>query len=516
MAVFRVEKTRNYTVMSNQHLWDKRLSLKAKGLLSLMLSLPEDWDYTTKGLARICKDGVDSICTTVRELEGTGYIVRKRERRADGTLGSIEYTILEQSRQADAPKRENPVQAEKSADAPKRAFPELVKPEQEKPAQLNIQEQSKEKQNTDVLTSFPSFWREDRSTQKDRMERRKIYSEQIRENISYDYLSNYTNADRERLDELVSLMLDTVCSTKSSIRVAGEELPAEVVRSRLLKLTGAHLLYVLDRINENTTEVRHVKPYLLTALYKKYADPKGKNAILTKRISIGLDGYRHQRNLNILVVGGSGSGKTRYFCKPGIMSANCSYLVIDPKGEMLRSTGRLLEQEKYDIKVFDLIHPQQSDGYNPFTYIRDEPDVLKLMDNLVKNTTPPKGASNDPFWEKAEIALDSALMLYLLSEAPKEEQNFEMLMFMLECARVMEEDEQYQSPLDLLFQALEEREPNHVAVREYKVYKQAAGVVCFKRLLNQSVRKSLKTYKPTILGKERIANEKKRENHAIV
>ena len=211
------------------------------------------------------------------------------------------------------------------------------------------------------------------------------------------------------------------------------------------------------------------------ALNKKYADPKGKNAILTKRISIGLDGYRHKRNLNILVVGGSGSGKTRYFCKPGIMSANCSYLVIDPKGEMLRSTGRLLEQEKYDIKVFDLIHPQQSDGYNPFTYIRDEPDVLKLMDNLVKNTTPPKGASNDPFWEKAEIALDSALMLYLLSEAPKEEQNFEMLMFMLECARVMEEDEQYQSPLDLLFQALEEREPNHVAVREYKVYKQAAG-----------------------------------------
>ena len=216
------------------------------------------------------------------------------------------------------------------------------------------------------------------------------------------------------------------------------------------------------------------------ALNKKYADPKGKNAILTKRISIGLDGYRHQRNLNILVVGGSGSGKTRYFCKPGIMSANCSYLVIDPKGEMLRSTGRLLEQEKYDIKVFDLIHPQQSDGYNPFTYIRDEPDVLKLMDNLVKNTTPPKGASNDPFWEKAEIALDSALMLYLLSEAPKEEQNFEMLMFMLECARVMEEDEQYQSPLDLLFQALEEREPNHVAVREYKVYKQAAGDVCSK------------------------------------
>ena len=245
-------------------------------------------------------------------------------------------------------------------------------------------------------------------------------------------------------------------------------------------------------------------------LNKQYADPSGKNVILTKHVSIGLDGYRHQRNLNILVVGGSGSGKTRFFCKPGIMSVNCSYLIVDPKGEMLRSTGYLLKEEGYDIKVFDLIHPNQSDGYNPFTYIRDEPDVLKLMDNLVKNTTPPKGASNDPFWEKAEIALDSALMLYLLSEAPKDEQNFEMLMFMLECARVMEEDDQYQSPLDLLFQSMEERDPAHVAVREYKVYKQAAGVVSLKRLLNQSnlmswsskmIKKSLEAYFFTLKNK---------------
>lgn len=223
-------------------------------------------------------------------------------------------------------------------------------------------------------------------------------------------------------------------------------------------------------------------------LNKQYADPNGKNVILTKHVSIGLDGYKHQRNLNILVVGGSGSGKTRFFCKPGIMSVNCSYLIVDPKGEMLRSTGYLLREEGYDIKVFDLIHPSQSDGYNPFTYIRDEPDVLKLMDNLVKNTTPPKGASNDPFWEKAEIALDSALMLYLLYEAPVEEQNFEMLMFMLECARVMEEDEQYQSPLDLLFQTLEERDPSHIAVREYKVYKQAAGKTAKSILVTASVR----------------------------
>lgn len=257
----------------------------------------------------------------------------------------------------------------------------------------------------------------------------------------------------------------------------------------LLLYGGGVLLYYADHENRRPgEEYGSAKWGSARELNKQYADPNGKNVILTKRVSIGLDGYKHRRNLNILVVGGSGSGKTRFFCKPGIMSVNCSYLIIDPKGEMLRSTGYLLKDEGYDIKVFDLIHPRQSDGYNPFTYIRDDPDVLKLMDNLVKNTTPPKGASNDPFWEKAEIALDSALMLYLLYEAPVEEQNFEMLMFMLECARVMEEDEQYQSPLDLLFQTLEERDPSHIAVREYKVYKQAAGKTAKSILVTASVR----------------------------
>ena len=256
MAVFRVEKTRNYTVMSNHHLRDKSLSLKAKGLLSLMLSLPEDWDYTTKGLACICKDGVDSICATVRELEGAGYIVRARERHADGTLGGIEYTILEQPRESEPPKRENPVQAGNTGDAPKRAFPEQVKPvlgkpKQENPVQLNIQEQSKEILSTDSTKSFPSFPQESKTTQENRMERRETYRAQIMANVDYDYLVGYTEVDRGRLDELVGLMLDTVCSTKATIRVAGEELPAELVRSRLLKLTGAHLLYVLDRINDN-------------------------------------------------------------------------------------------------------------------------------------------------------------------------------------------------------------------------------------------------------------------------
>ena len=259
----------------------------------------------------------------------------------------------------------------------------------------------------------------------------------------------------------------------------------------LLLCAFAVLLYRSDREKRRPGgEYGTAKWEAAETMNQKYADKDGPNVILTQHVSIGMDGYKHQRNLNILVVGGSGSGKTRYFCKPGLMDANCSYLVVDPKGEMLRSTGHFLKSQGYDIKVFDLIHPRQSDGYNPFRYIREEPDVLKLMDNLVKNTTPPKGASNDPFWEKAEIALDSALMLYLLSEAPKEEQTFEMLMFMLECARVMEEDDQYPTPLDLLFQSLEERDPTHVAVREYKVYKQAAGKTAKSILVTASVRLS--------------------------
>lgn len=257
----------------------------------------------------------------------------------------------------------------------------------------------------------------------------------------------------------------------------------------LLLCVFAVLLYRSDREKRRPGgEYGTAKWEAAETMNQKYADKDGPNVILTQHVSIGMDGYKHQRNLNVLVVGGSGSGKTRYFCKPGLMDANCSYLVVDPKGEMLRSTGHFLKSQGYDIKVFDLIHPRQSDGYNPFRYIREEPDVLKLMDNLVKNTTPPKGASNDPFWEKAEIALDSALMLYLLSEAPKEEQTFEMLMFMLNSAQASEEDEQFQSPLDLLFQSLEDREPDHLAVKQYKVYKKAAGKTAKSILITAGVR----------------------------
>lgn len=225
-------------------------------------------------------------------------------------------------------------------------------------------------------------------------------------------------------------------------------------------------------------------------LCRKYRDDKEpeKNIILTAHVKLGMDGHRHRRNTNILVIGGSGAGKTRFFCKPGLMSANCSYLVTDPKGELLRATGGLLKEQGYDVKVFDLIDPEHSDGYNPFAYLRDEKDVLKLIDNLIKNTTPRAASSQDPFWEKSEIALDSALMLYLMREAPPEEQNFETVMFMLEHAAVREEDEQYKSPLDMLFEALEEEQPGHVAVKQYKVFKQAAGKTAKSILISAAVR----------------------------
>ena len=212
-------------------------------------------------------------------------------------------------------------------------------------------------------------------------------------------------------------------------------------------------------------------------LNRKYMDHQRKDAniILTQRVRLGMDGYITQRNMNVLVVGGSGSGKTRFFCKPNIYSANCSYLITDPKGELLRAAGALLAAQGYEVRVFNLIDPSHSDGYNPFSYIHSEKDVLTLIDNLIKNTTPRNASSNDPFWEKAEIALDSALMLYLVSEAPPEEQNFEMLIYMMNFAEVREEDDQYRSPLDMLFRALEEEQPNHVAVKQYKAFKQAAG-----------------------------------------
>ena len=252
MAVFRIEKTRDYTVMSNYHLRDMSLSLKAKGLLSLMLSLPENWDYTMKGLARICKDGIDSISGGIRELEAHGYLIRSRVRSANGQLGSIEYTILEQ------PKAPSPTQEKPIRENPVQANPMLDAPIQENPAQINKEESS-------PILSSPPVPRE-RSGQ-DGMRKRESYRALILENIEYDVLSQNVQLDKDRLDELVELMVDTVCSNREMIRVAGDDYPAEVVRSRFLKLNASHIEYVLDRMRENTTYVRNIKKYLLAALY---------------------------------------------------------------------------------------------------------------------------------------------------------------------------------------------------------------------------------------------------------
>lgn len=224
-------------------------------------------------------------------------------------------------------------------------------------------------------------------------------------------------------------------------------------------------------------------------LNRKYRDKKPENnVILTKHLQMGLDGRKHQRNLLQIVVGGSGAGKTRFLVKPNILLANTSYIATDPKGELLRSTGAMLLKQGYTLRVIDLVDPANSDYYNPFTYIRKDADVFRLIENFIKNTTPKNAANSDPFWEKSETALDAALMLYLLHEAPPEEQNMEMMLTMIEYGGASEDDEDYQSPLDLLFEALEEEQPGHIAVREYKVFKQAAGKTARSILVSAAVR----------------------------
>lgn len=224
-------------------------------------------------------------------------------------------------------------------------------------------------------------------------------------------------------------------------------------------------------------------------LSKKYADKnKCENIILTQNTRIGLDGRKHRRNLNVLVCGGSGAGKTRFYAKPNIMQANTSFVVLDPKGEILRDTGFMLEKEGYEIRVLDLINTERSHGYNPFVYLRDDKDVLKLVANLVRNTTPKGAQSNDPFWERAETALLEALILYLVNEAPPEEQNFPMVMEMISAAEVKEEDEGYTSILDELFNALEQRNPEHLALKQYRIFKMAAGKTAKSILISLGVR----------------------------
>ena len=222
---------------------------------------------------------------------------------------------------------------------------------------------------------------------------------------------------------------------------------------------------------------------------RKYASKNYlENKLLSQNVRIGLNGKIHRRNLNTIVIGGSGAGKTRFYCKPNIMQCNTSFVVLDPKGEILRSEGYLLEKEGYVIKVIDLIDMSKSHGYNPFHYIQSDKDILKLITNLIRNTTPKGSQSMDPFWEKSETALLEALMLYLYHYAPEDEQNFTMVMEMLTYAEVKEDDEEYESPLDELFHHLERSDPDSLALKQYQIYKQAAGKTAKSILISVGVR----------------------------
>lgn len=265
MAVFRIEKNQNYTVMSNHHLQNTALSLKAKGLLSLMLSLPDNWDYTTKGLAAICKDGLDSINSAIKELEQQGYVVRRRIRNEKGQLKTVEYNIMEQPKPL-IPKQEKPKQENPILDNPAQA-----EPIQGNPAQLNTNISNTELLSTNqsnlILPSEEKSYADYFTGEKIGYDEMLLYERLVKKIIEYDNLCTKLPNDIAMLDEIVSLITETVCSTKSHILIAGDMYPATVVKSKLLKLEPEHIEYVVECMNENTTKIRNIKKYLLAALF---------------------------------------------------------------------------------------------------------------------------------------------------------------------------------------------------------------------------------------------------------
>ena len=264
MAVFRIERTRDYTVMSNHHLRNANLSLKAKGLLSMMLSLPEDWNYTTRGLAKICKEGVDAIGAALRELEAAGYIVRHKLRDRQGRISDTEYVIYEQ------PQLRKP-----DTDSPDTENPYMDKPDTEKPAELNIEKSNTEKSITYGSSTDSIPFRETAAARpperkgRDAMSVTEIenYRELILENIEYDCLKQRYPLYLDDLNEIVELLVETVCAKRKTTRISGADFPHEIVRSRFLKLDSSHIEFVMDCLQKNTTQVRNMKQYLLAVLF---------------------------------------------------------------------------------------------------------------------------------------------------------------------------------------------------------------------------------------------------------
>ena len=269
MAVFRIEKNKGYTVMSNHHLRNRDLSLKAKGLLSMMLSLPDDWNYTTRGLAKICKEGVDAIGSALRELETTGYIVRHQLRDQQGRISDTEYVIYEE------PHPQQPDMPEPDTGSPDTEKPYMDNPDTEKPVELNKEKSSTQKQNTQGASTDSIPFREPAAAQlperkgRDAMSVSEMesYRDLILDNIEYDHLCREFNTYREELDEIVELLVETVCAKRKTTRIAGSDFPHEVVRSRLLKLDSSHIEFVMDCMKQNTTEIRNMKQYLLAVLF---------------------------------------------------------------------------------------------------------------------------------------------------------------------------------------------------------------------------------------------------------
>ena len=269
MAVFRIERTRDYTVMSNHHLRNANLSLKAKGLLSMMLSLPEDWNYTTRGLAKICKEGVDAIGAALRELEAAGYIVRHKLRDRQGRISDTEYVIYEQ------PQPKNPDTPQPDTASPDTENPDMVKPDTEKPAELNIEKSNTEKSitygsSTDSIPfREPAAARPPERKGRDAMSVTEIenYRELILENIEYDCLKQRYPLYLDDLNEIVELLVETVCAKRKTTRISGADFPHEIVRSRFLKLDSSHIEFVMDCLQKNTTQVRNMKQYLLAVLF---------------------------------------------------------------------------------------------------------------------------------------------------------------------------------------------------------------------------------------------------------
>ena len=269
MAVFRIERTRDYTVMSNHHLRNEKLSLKAKGLLSMMLSLPEDWNYTTRGLAKICKEGVDAIGGALRELETAGYIVRHQMRDRQGRISDTEYVIYEQ------PQPKNPDTPQPDTDSPDTENPYLEKPDTEKPAELNIDKSNTQKSITHRSSTDSIPFRETAAARpperkgRDAMSVTEIenYRELILENIEYGCLKQRYPLYLDDLNEIVELLVETVCAKRKTTRISGADFPHEIVRSRFLKLDSSHIEFVMDCLQKNTTQVRNMKQYLLAVLF---------------------------------------------------------------------------------------------------------------------------------------------------------------------------------------------------------------------------------------------------------